>query len=145
MMPTGRRRATALLGLASTLAIGVVLGGTSTHWFGFAWHDPDRAAAPTACEDEIRQNLTVPTSARFENLSERKDILIEDDAGRWPDIDKVRAVWALGGTVNSENVTDQPGRVTFGCRVYFFPDGSHRTTVDFGDADESRQRTLGPR
>jgi hypothetical protein len=142
-MATRRRtRTTLLLGLALTIVIGVALAGTSTHWFGFAWHDPDRAAALAACEDEIRQNLTVSTSARFENLSERKDILVEDDAGRWPDIDEVRAVWALGGNVDSRNADDQPGHVGFSCRVYFFPDGSHRTTVDFADADESRQRTL---
>jgi hypothetical protein len=129
-------------GMALTIAIGVVAAGMTTHWFGFAWHDPDRATTLSACEDEIRHNLTVPSSARFEGITERKDILVEDDAGKWPDIAEVRAVWGLGGNVDSRNTDDQPGHVGFSCRVYFFPDGSHRTTVDFADTDVSRQRTL---
>jgi hypothetical protein len=113
-----------------------------THWFGLR-PDARRALAITACEDAVRHDLAAPSTARFDDTSAKADVLSEDDRVRLGfDAPRVSAIWAVYGTVASQDKSGQTASLEFACRAAFFDGQATRTSVDFGSADLPGQLAL---
>ena len=124
------------------VAATALVAGSMSHWFGLR-ADPQQSVALAECQQRVRHQLTVPSSARFADVDVAKSLMSEDDdVALGFDSKNVEAVWAVTGALESVNGSGVAGRSQFNCRAYFFREAPVRTSVEYRDVDESGQRTL---